>query len=180
MSMQKTELHVFSPKVWLHHHIGNDWACIFSKVFFLWQHFYNYVKALWNLKVNRASCAKNKDTAKIFLLSVQEEGDSCINDSRSLRGSVGLRHTETTGAYDTRKNSPAVRGVQRWHAWKSVLTTERSGSLESSMRYGECRRETRHTRSFKKSTPTNTPACTHPAVIVKVMSVSTATADAAS
>ena len=41
------------------------------------------------------------------------------------------------------------------------------------MRNGECRRETRHTRRFKKSTPT--PSMYTAVIVLMVMSVSTAT-----
>ena len=48
---------------------------------------------------------ENKDTAKMFPLTPhchykkRETNHSCINGSRSLRSSVGLHHTETTGAW---------------------------------------------------------------------------------
>ena len=80
--------------------------------------------------------------------------------SRSLRGWV--HHTETTGASDTTKKSPALRGVPRQLAWRSASTTKRNGWLEGKMGIDECRWETRHTRQnvFRKSSPTYTPTCT--------------------
>ena len=67
-----------------------------------------YKEALWNWqrnsKFNRASRAgKQRD----------REGNehTTVRGSRSLRGLV--HHRETTGASDTKENSPAIRGVQR-------------------------------------------------------------------
>ena len=46
-------------------------------------------------------------------LSVQEEGDVPTIHALMAQDSY---MAETIGAYDTKKNSPAVRGVQRRHA----------------------------------------------------------------
>jgi len=63
-----------------------------------------------------------------YLLQPAGNEHTTVRVSRSQHGSV--YHTETTGASDTRKNSPAIRGVPRRHAWRSASTTKRSGSLE--------------------------------------------------
>ena len=112
------------------------------------------MKALWNWQPNsKQAMLENTDTSKMFPLTShvctgrgQCTNHSCISGSWWLRGSVGLHHTETIGASDTRKNNPAVSSVPSRYVWRSVSTTKISGSQESNMGNDECYWETRHTQ----------------------------------
>ena len=62
----------------------------------------------------------------------------CTNHS-CVNGSVGLHHTETTGVYDTSKNSPAVlhelqNEVDHWKAiWEMENVAEKPDTLDNSI-----------------------------------------------
>ena len=79
---QSMDLHVVNPKVWLHHHVGNDWACTPKST-----SSENISIIIWRRcgagseipKFNRASCAGKQRHCKHFPtdtpLSVQKEGN---------------------------------------------------------------------------------------------------------
>ena len=122
---------VVNPKVWLHHHIGNDWACTLKTT----SSDNIYIIIIWRRcgtgseirSSTEQTVLENKDTANIFLLtpplSVQEEGyvptiHALMAQDRYVAQWAYITPKQLTGVYDTRKNSPAVPGVQRRHAWK--------------------------------------------------------------
>ena len=129
------------------------------------------MKALWswqrNSEFNRASRAGKERHYEHFPadtpLSLREDGDV-----PTIHALMAQDRYVAQLAYITLKQLVHIT-PERIAQLYEVFNDDMPGNIselhemdhwKAIMRNGECRRETRHTRRFKKSTPTYTPACT--------------------